>query len=245
MEDRQHTHVFWFLGVLVALGVDNAATPVVGHFLPLPAEVWPYGLEALRLAVFLVVSVRFLFGAAVHFDEVRGNETPGSYGVDLLSAFFHFFLLFAWSLTIEAGGDERDGTSAFLVLLFCFIGYDLVWMFLCRGNTTPRAKRWAVLNVLTLLVALLPFLAAKAAGAPPHWEETPPILIILLASFIDLAEMTSGKSYLIPMIAGWLNLDVASSPTEPSAPAAEAASDETAKASVDDENDPPPHHRAP
>ena len=217
MKDQHHGHVFWFFGVLVALGVENATTPVVAHFLTPPREFWPYGLEALRLVVFLLVSVRFLLGAAIHFEEIRKETAPGSYGVDLVSAFFHFLLLFTWSLTVEANWPAASWITPFLALMFCVIGYDLVWMILCWGNTTPRARGWAAVNGLTLMLSLLAFSIAKALGTTPHWEQIPAILIVGVISLVDLGEITSGKRYIIPWIVGWLRVDISSSATsEPS-----------------------------
>lgn len=201
-----HVHAFWFYSVVVALGIEEAATPVIRHFLS-PPSFWAMSMEAFRLVVFLLVSVRLLLGAAVHFDEVRRDEVPGSYRFDFLSGFVHFLILFAWSFTVEVR-DQEHSISPYLLLLFVVIGYDLLWILLCLGRTTDRVKGWAFVNTATIIVGLLFFLAAKAGGWGAAAEHYPVLIIVTLVSIVDLAEITSGRRYIIPKLASLMGFRV-------------------------------------
>lgn len=200
-----HGHAFWFYGVIVALAIEEAAEPVIRHLLSgTPA---PVGMESARLGVFLLVSVRLLLGAAVHFDEVRQVDRPGSYRLDLLTGFVHFLILFAWAFTVPVDSSSA-WMSPYLLLLFVVIGYDLFWLLICWGNTTARVRGWTFVNALTLGLGLLFFFMAKALGWGARAEHYPVIGIVAFISILDLAEITSGSRHIIPRIASWAGIRV-------------------------------------
>lgn len=203
-----HRHAFWFYSVVVALGIEQAVTPVVRHLVISPQGLWSNGLEAFRLFVFLLVSVRFLLGAASHFEEVDREQNPGSYRLDFLSGFLHFLFLFAWSFTVEVRPNESAAISPYLLLLFVVLGYDLVWMAMCRGHTTDQAKGWTFVNTLTLLISLLAFFIAKAGGWGTYAEHVPALIVVSLVSFADLGEITSGKRYITAKLASWMGIKI-------------------------------------
>ena len=85
-----HRHVFWFYGILVALAIRDALLSVIPHIIaPTPdVETWAVYEEVFRLALFLLVIIRFYFGSVVFFGDVYINSDTApkyvrkNYGLD-------------------------------------------------------------------------------------------------------------------------------------------------------------------
>lgn len=202
----------WLYGVLVGLAIKEAITRVYDHStVPEPQHFWAGTLEWARLAVFLLLIIRFYLGSVQYFYSVyRSPKADTSYpdksfGKDFLLGFGHFvvFCLLALSLTLHGSSWWFFPALVGIVLL-----YDVWWYLWSAGLSTRRAIRlWMVTNVVTVLSAFVFFvvpafcfmflrnsgelnLTLKQAGACELIAYVP----VVLASAIDLGAVLTGRS---------------------------------------------------
>lgn len=164
--------------------------------------------EAIRLAVFLLVSVRFFLGAVVYFDEAyfSGTKCEGDYGKwssslgesyrrDFLFGFFHFILFFAWSHSIVQGPEVA--ALAYPAILVLILGYDLAWWRFAPLSGRHEVKVWAVVNAANLVIAVLVFLLIDYL-APPGvsaiYAEPAALSTVAVVSLVDVAGLIRGES---------------------------------------------------
>lgn len=186
-------------GVIVGLSIKEALSrgipPLLGQdVLPVGTTL---GTEALRVALFVLMIVRFYLGASVYFGEIvspKVKETPPDnetqVGLDFLVGLLHFLIFAAWSMTIVDPSTTFQGMSFFLGGLFIILLYDLAW-FLAKkilGHPTGRMKIWTIANFGTAVAVLLIFLLSRSEA----WAFLP----VAFVSVIDLAEIVSGEPYI-------------------------------------------------
>ncbi len=191
-------HGLWLYGILVGAAIKDAFESLLPRLLTTPFlgfwEAFPRGV---RLVVFLVVVVRFYLGAAIFFSEVYERDDSDaeypykSFASDFLFGLFHFVLFFMWAFTLDY---HARPLWLFHVILGLILLYDVMWFVVCRAyDSARRMKLWVALNLATFLLALLLYLLAQVCGAKPFTQEWLALLPVVLASAIDLVEMTSGR----------------------------------------------------
>lgn len=216
-------NAIWLFGVLVGLALKEALTAIVPHFLnPTDGVRGNHIAEFWRLFVFVVVAVRFFFGATVYFDDAyeRCDYVPKdapvgtppvsqyeskSFGADFLFGFFHFVLFAALAMTLENhtahfGRHDLVRELSFIGLLCLILFYDVFWLLMNWKNSTYHLiKRWTALNFITIGCVLLVFLIVwliyfwRGVGFNLHLAEAIALIPVLLASGVDIIELIMGK----------------------------------------------------
>lgn len=216
-------NAIWLFGVLVGLALKEALTSIVPHFLsPDDGVRGNHIAEFWRLFIFVVVAVRFFFGATVYFDDAYERcdyvpkdappNTPPvnpykskSFGADFLFGFFHFVLFAALSMTLENhtshfGRHDLVRELSFLGLLCLILCYDLFWLLMNWKNSTYHLiKRWTVLNLITVSFVLFVFFLVwfvyylQGVGFNLRLAEAIALIPVLLASGVDIIELIMGK----------------------------------------------------
>jgi hypothetical protein len=217
---KSHNHAFFVYGVIVGLSIREALVKVVPHALPALVEggaVTPADssaqitLEAARLVTFLVVLIRLYIGAGIYFDRVycaeasEKNFPKKNYGLDFLMGTIHFIILFVWAETIVGHNRFAHGMSGFLRLLGLVLLYDLVWWVLSADyDTVGFVRRWAILNLFTVVVSLLILLLIDTwALTSDKTAEILALCPVFVMSVVDFGEMFGGKNALTSKFAEW------------------------------------------
>lgn len=203
-QEALHKNGFWLYGVIVGLAIKEALASIIPHAFTLyPEPVFP---EAARFVVTLILIIRFFFGSTVFWDEVyfaasaEEEYRTKNYALDFLFGLIHFIVFFSLATSIEIHGRS---VYLFQVLLSVILAYDLLWWWACRKSDTRSLIRIrAVVNAETLLLAALIYLIAKVVGASPLLAEEVAFVPILLFSFVDIAELVTGKRIIGPWLAG-------------------------------------------
>jgi hypothetical protein len=112
---RYHDHAFWIYGVIVALAIREALSTVIPHTIPILAQSQITSqpepknqliLEAMRLVLFLAMTIRFYLGSCRYFDQVYCADDSAvkfphaNYSMDFVLGLIHFLLFFTWSETL-------------------------------------------------------------------------------------------------------------------------------------------------
>ena len=165
-------------------------------------------LEAIRLAVFLGLIIRFYLGSAIYFDAVYCSDTADgdypskNYGIDFLLGLIHFILFFVWSETLIGSDRFAHGLSGFLLVLGGILLYDIIWWLVSLKYSTKVAIRaWALLNLLTVGAAyaiLLFFNQFQWLGDKTN--EVLCLIPIVLMTLADFGEMFTKKN----LVTDWI-----------------------------------------
>ncbi|HEY9284805.1 MAG TPA: hypothetical protein VIP46_15215 [Pyrinomonadaceae bacterium] len=189
-----HKHAFWLYGVIIGLAIKEALAAVIPHvFNPPPNEVGAITLEAARLFVFLVVTIRFFLGSVFYFD--CAHTGPGcddtypnkDYYVDFLFGLVHFIFFFAWALSIDA---FKTHIKLFPGLLTLILLYDWLWYLVSRRYDTQHViKLWTWINTGTVTVAGGVYLAFRAMQFGPALSQAVAFVPVVIFSLIDIGDI--------------------------------------------------------
>lgn len=84
--------------------------------------------------------------------------------------------------------------------------YDLLWLLVCRKYDIRRLiKMWTVINIATLILGALTYLAIYFPVGDPLIAELGAFFWVLLASCIDLAEITTHRKIFRQWLSRLLN----------------------------------------
>ena len=214
---RYHNHAFWIYGVIVALAIREALSTVIPHTIPLlaqnqiasqPEPKNQLMLEAIRLVLFLAMTIRFYLGSCRYFDQVYCADDSklkfprANYSMDFVLGLLHFLLFFTWSETLITHDRLRHGLSGFLLIMGMILGFDVFWLLLSWGyDTRTMIGRWAFVNAITLLVAIVIALVTN------YWqlcgERTAEVFTgipVGLTTLVDFGEMFGGNNILTDWI---------------------------------------------
>lgn len=191
-----HKHAFYLFGIIAGLAIREGLVTVVPRIHTPPAGVpsWQTQLEQFRLIVGMLVVVRFYIGAGVYFDKVHDPESAGyphrNYYLDFLSGLLHFSIVFAWMTTIgKHHGMPWQHASVFMKLTFLVLVYDVFWLLASwRQSSFFEIKKWAVINALNAVVALLLFLVAKEFLGLTDWVKLE-IIVLTTVAIVSLADL--------------------------------------------------------
>lgn len=196
-EEGLHKHAFWLYGVIVGLAIKEGLTEVLPHFFSKTAKAYEHHLEGIRLFIFLILITRFYLGAVKYFYDAYASSDADtiyvtkSYLIDFLVGFFHFLFFFALAISIDI--HERP-ERLFPVLVAGILAYDVPWLALnWYKDTYHRIKMWTFVNLFTLMVGGLIYLCSRTVGYSRSTSEILALLIVLVMSLIDIAEMISNK----------------------------------------------------
>lgn len=224
-----HPPAFGVTVVVVGLAIREAIIRVIPSATSLDSgeaalPEWQMVLEALRVALFLVVLIRFYLGSVSYFQEVYFHPETAkkyirtNYWLDYFLGFVHFMLFFAWATTVN--NNERNhtaGASHYLGFGSLVLLYDAVWLAASfRLSTFNRIKFWTVCNITTVaLSASIFFTAKEVTSFDPVMREQLAMIPLALISVIDLAEIFNERPYLANAIKRLFSRDSDSDTTDP------------------------------
>jgi hypothetical protein len=202
-EERLSRHALWLYGVIVGLAIKHALESVLIHFyVPPDARRWPILLEATRLFVFLLMIIRFYLGGIVYFEKVYGspdsaNKYPDrTFSLDFMFGTIHYLFFFALAGSINA---YEFHPKFFAIILSVILLYDLAWLWSSRHKSTlRRIKLWAFINLVTFVLAAVLYLVMAFFQFNYAVSQQIACLPVILASFVDLAEVLKGRRYFGP-----------------------------------------------
>lgn len=199
------------MGVAITTAVREVATVIATP--PVSPNTQSPVLPALvRFAIFLLVSIRWTMGVLWYLDKAYISKRPDvltrQYFYDFFFLFinFLFFVPLALTITTPASAHARLSdwlnnllvgsrqVSAFIWILALLLAYDFFWFllkvlqrFLFRGEGPRRIHVfWAILNFATLLICAVIFLLYGWLQKDLQGAEVPILVVVLLASVIDL-----------------------------------------------------------
>ena len=202
-QETLHEHAFWLYGVIAGLAIEEALGSVIPHLFT-RAEVSGGASQDtkllfaafFRLAVFLIVIIRFYVGSALFFESAHihvpehARESKRSYALDFVTGLIHFLLFFIWAFSIDV---HTKGLRWFPALLALILLYDVLWVliYLLKGlDKHPLVTFWTMINALTLLLAGLLYAWLRRQ---PLVAEQVAFIVVIVASLVDLYEMMTGK----------------------------------------------------
>lgn len=200
-----HKHAYWLYGVIVGLAIREALGDVLRHALTPPFEQgWVSVPEALRLAVFLIVTIRYYLGSAVFFEvaylsaDSDTNYPRKNYTIDFLVVLMHFLIFFSWAISIDV---HTKPARLFPALLAFILFYDGLWFLACKRYDTSRViKLWSAVSIAMLVVSIAVYFAASYFQASQAWAEGLAFIPVIIASLISISETTRRKQ----IFAEWL-----------------------------------------
>ncbi|MGH9429812.1 MAG: hypothetical protein ACRD2L_26300 [Terriglobia bacterium] len=188
----------WLCGVLVGLAIRQALvqfTPqIVAPGFAFDRAAW---LEISRLALFLLMVIRFYLGAVAVFRRPLNLSPRRIDGIDLLSAVAHLLLFFAWAETIHVDINNRwlvETVSPYMFFLGCILIYDLFWWLVTRDyEHLDKQMLWMTVNLTTLGGCALIQLGFRAFKGDAVFAEELCFVVVAFFSIVDLAELVTGK----------------------------------------------------
>jgi hypothetical protein len=185
---------------------------------------WQMALEGFRVALFLVVLIRFYLGSVSYFHEVYFSTVNSkrygrtNYWLDYFLGFVHFMLFFAWATTVNS--NERNhtgGASHYLGLGSLVLLYDAVWLAASFNlSTFKKVKFWTLLNVVTFIVSASIFFTAKEVTAfDAVMREQLAMIPLAIVSVLDLAEIFNERPYIANALKRLFSRDSDSDQNEP------------------------------
>lgn len=154
-------------------------------------------VEVIRLAMFLLVSIRFYLGAVIFFERVYGNQAESSrythknFGLDFLFGFVHFLFFSGMALSIDI---QENFKHWFPLLMAGTLAYDTLWFISSRRYDTRYLIRlWMVVNLATLLFAIPTYLVVRKVTDDPIPAEIFAYIPVAFFSFVDIGEVTTGN----------------------------------------------------
>lgn len=211
--DSIHKHAFWIYGVIVGLAIKEAMSDTLPElFKSASLNTWSKFAVAAKLALFLMMTIRFYLGSAHFFDSAhcgpKASELENkSYSIDFIFGAFHFLIFSVWAMSLADGMPD----TLFLNLMWVILGFDVIWYFFCRSfDTRHLMKLWMVFNLTTLLVSALTYLFFL------QWfsrftAELLALIPVLIASVIDIRELITGKN----IVKGWFANLITMHPAKP------------------------------
>jgi hypothetical protein len=196
--DGLHKHALWFFGVILGLAIKEGLVDVFPHiFRTAVVEQWVMYVEVIRLAMFLLISIRFYLGAVVFFERAYGdpatkiNYKKKNFGVDFLFGFVHFLFFSGMALSIDI---QENFKHWFPLLMAGALAYDVLWyIFSRRYDTRYLIRLWTVVNLVTLLFAIPTYLIVRRVTDNPVSAETFAYIPVAFFSFVDIGEITTGN----------------------------------------------------
>lgn len=202
-----HKHTFWLYGVLVGVSIKEALETSVSHLVN-PDRIDLSHLEAfhnfphpstgrypeiMRLAVFLVLIIRFYLGTAYYFGvayESRSskvNYPVKNYGVDFMFGFFRFASFVVLALLMDIHTNPIHG---FPYLVGFILLYDaLWWVTSLKRSTKVLLFWWAAVNVITVLFGGFLYVIWDSGAQRPITAEVVAFWVVIIPSLFDIALM--------------------------------------------------------
>ena len=220
---RLHGQMFFLYGTIAGLAIREAFVrvgPTLVSFLSSTTEPWKIHLEATRLAVFFFAISTFYVGSVAFFDKCYISEDAGTsyprskYAYDFWFGLIHFVLFFLCAITINDFARTKSGLSLFLIYLASVFLYDLLWLYINRGQDTfEEIKVWAWSSAAAIFLAWVAFLIAKhVLSLGDVIAEYASLAIIAAYLLIDLAELLTGNQYISLALVGLLPKKIAKTP---------------------------------
>lgn len=202
-----HKHGLWIYGVVVALTIREALLRFLSAYFALPgllaAVPWTTNLGAFRVALVVLMVIRFYLGSAYHFSQA---DLPRRAVVtDFLVGFLHYVLFFAWAISLhnyDAPLDRR--LTFFMTLLLTVLLYDVTWWLITKmhrprpsDEAMNQVAQWTFMNVGTAAVSLLIYLSGMFLKANWATTEICAYMPVFVVSIFDLAALATGGPNLI------------------------------------------------
>jgi hypothetical protein len=232
--DSIRKQALWLYGVIIGLALKEAFVLTLPHVVETqkPFHVRSeHFTEGLRLFCFIVLAIRFYFGAVVYFEEAYEKQHPPpegsapgtpsankyptkSFGTDFIFGFFHFILFFALAISIPTHSDTSFNQDTFrlglfLGLLILILLYDAFWLCLNWFNSTfELIQKWAFLNGVTVLAMIVIYGCTLLYYfmSDQHFDylfcESLVLVPVLLTSGLDMIEQIAGKPIVKQMLNG-------------------------------------------
>jgi len=214
IEKSLHTHAFWLFSTIVGLSIKEALSETIPYIITPPANpAFDRVFYGFRLAVFLIVIIRFYLGSAVFFERAHAGETADedfprkSYSIDFLFGLFHFILFFVWAFSIDI---DKKPFWLFPVMLAVILLWDLPWLLVSlKQQSVQLIKLWAAINGMTALTGFVAYKLVRSSFNFPTWEmsytwgELAAYCVVLIISALDIWELISKKDIFRKWL-GWL-----------------------------------------
>lgn len=213
IEKSLHTHAFWLFSTIVGLSIKEALSEAVPNIIAPPANpAFDRIVYGFRLAVFLIVIIRFYLGSVVFFEKTHAGETADenfprkSYSIDFLFGLSHFILFFVCAFSIDI---DKKPFWLFPVLLTVILLWDWPWLAASYGQqSVGLIKLWAYVNSLTALLGFVAYKVVRSSFTFNTWEmsytwgELAAYGVVLVVSALDVWELIS-KREIFRTLLGW------------------------------------------
>jgi hypothetical protein len=205
----------WLFGVLLGVAIKEAIASFHADVFS-RGEMWNRFFGALRILLFLFVSLRFYLGAIQYFNAAFGPSVPaselrrGRLGWDLALGLIHFALVCFWGLSITPFESHWSAFPAFLGIILL---YDLIWYLCAVSDTRKTIRIRVVINVFTASSAALVFgsIALGFMCFANGWRveltqsqgaicEVGAYVPVIVASAVELGRLVHGR----PGVEEWL-----------------------------------------
>jgi hypothetical protein len=233
-----HRHAFWLYGVLVGVSIKEALETSVAHLVNpgrLVEEARIFNLiisfphpgtgrypEIIRLTTFLVLIIRFYFGAAYFFGAAYESETAAkrfpvtNYAMDFVFGFVHFICFVILALLLDI---HTTPVHWFPYLVGVILIYDVLWYASSfRRSTRSMLFWWTLVNLFTALISGLVYVIIDLGSHNPVRAETCAFYIVIAVSLLDIGMMMAKRPFFQP-IGSLVPPDVPDEPSESPDPA--------------------------
>jgi hypothetical protein len=211
-----HTHAFWLFGTIIALAIDRALSETIPYLIKPPANpAFDRFVYSFRLAVFLIVVIRFYLGSVIFFEKAHASDKADeefprkSYVIDFVFGLLHFILFFGWAFSIDI---NTKPVYLFPALLGVLLFYDFLWFVASIKNDPLKLiKLWMAINVASTIAGAAIYVIVLKVVFPTPTDDayvTAEMLLfiwIILVSVLDIWELMSKKPIFRKIFAWFLD----------------------------------------
>jgi hypothetical protein len=154
----------WLFGVLTGVAIKEVITRFHAELVS-RGELWGGVLLTARLVLFLMVCLRFYFGAVQYFTAVYARSVPTNelqlrFGTDLIFGLFHLGFVCLCGLSVNLLDRLWQSFPASLIaVLMC----DVLWYIWSASDTRKAIRVRVLVNTVTAAFAAIAFGATALA----------------------------------------------------------------------------------
>lgn len=216
-----HTYAFWLYTVIVGLAIEDALGRVLPHVTDVVYNVFlnvgqETAIQFFRLALFLLLIVRFFLGSVHYFNEFYLSSDSAEayptcdYKRDFFFGLIHFSAFLGLAQTIGTSLENKH----FLLWLSGILLYDFVWWFgSIKLSTVAKIRLWAFINGITFALSVASYFLVREilvrvqieTMARRFWCEAVAILVVGIISLVDIREVFKLKPDLYQTISDFFS----------------------------------------